>query len=564
MRTNLTESEILKSLIDNKYITEEVATEAIEKYDRNTIIDNLIAKKVVNKDLIGQSIAESLGLKYFDLNSEALSSDALKILPADVILSNRIIIFKVVDRKLYITTDNVRELDEITTNINSMLPKVEIEYFYSLTEDIDEVLLKFKAPFQERVDEILNSGLDFTNKFIDELFNEAIDLRASDIHFEPQPNKVLIKVRIDGLLRELANLPLGVYENILNRIKVLSNIRLDQKFKTQDGAIRFFNNKIEVDLRISIIPILDGQKVVVRILSNYTKDLNIKDLGFSNDNFQKLEKAYKKTVGMVLTTGPTGSGKTTTLYSIIKTIIKPEINITTIEDPVEYRIPGINQIQVNLDNDITFAKGLRSMVRQDPNVMLVGEIRDLETAEIAVNAALTGHLLLSTFHANDAATAIPRLIDMGIEPFLLASTLNLIVAQRLTRKICDSCRVSQEYTLKQLEEIFPLSKDYFKDEKIRLYKGKGCQKCNMTGYKGRIGIFELIEVTDSIQDLITIKATSTEIWRAAVQEGAKSFFDDGIEKVKAGLTTIEEVLRVAPPPVEKKVIYKNIKKLGSK
>lgn len=562
MRSTLTENEILKSLIDNKYLTEEDVSNYIAKYDRNTIIDNLLSNKLVTKDLLGQSIAESLGIPYFDLNSAELSTEAINILSQDVIVEYRALVVKVVDRKIFVVTDNVRNFEEISAKIKSLIPKIEIDFLYSLTEDIDEVLLRFKSPFQERADKIFSEGgLDFTNKFIYELFNEAIELRASDIHLEPQADKVIIKVRIDGLLLVLAEISQKVYENVLNRIKVLANIRIDQRFRTQDGAIRYTSEQIAVDLRVSIIPILDGQKIVIRILSNYTKDLNINDLGFSEENFMKLKKAYSKTFGMILTTGPTGSGKTTTLYSIIKTLQKPEINITTIEDPVEYRIPGINQIQVNTDNEITFAKGLRSMVRQDPNVMLVGEIRDVETAEIAVNAALTGHLLLSTFHANDAATAIPRLMDMGIEPFLLASTLNLIIAQRLARRICEACKYSQEYTHKELEKLIPNSRDYFKEEKIRMYKGKGCQKCNNTGYRGRVGIFEVIDVSEDLQNLILTRASSREIWKVASQEGAQTFFEDGLEKVKSGLTTIEEILRVAPPPTEK-IILKNIKKLS--
>lgn len=563
MRSTLTETEILKSLLDNNYISEEDANKALNEFPKGSIIDNLISRRYFNKEIIGHSIAESHKINYFDLQKSGLEEETLNIIPKEIITSNRVLAFKIDDRKLYVTTDQVKELDELKDILSEAVAKYDIEFYYSLSEDIDEVLLKFKDPFQQRIDLIFESGVDFTNKFLDELFNESFDLKASDIHFEPQPDQVLLRVRVDGLLREIGHIPLPAYENILNRIKVMSNIRIDQRFRTQDGAIRYSSELFDVDLRVSIVPILDGQKIVIRILSNYTKNLNIRDLGFSETNFKKLEKAYKKPFGMILTTGPTGSGKTTTLYSILKILLSPQINITTIEDPVEFRVPGINQIQVNAENDITFAKGLRSIVRQDPNVMLVGEIRDVETAEIAVNAALTGHLLLSTFHANDAATAIPRLIDMGIEPFLLASTLNLIVAQRLVRKICDSCKVSKEYTHADLEKVMPYSKEYFKEDSIRLYQGKGCQKCNFSGYRGRVGVFEVVEINDEIQSLILTKASSSEIWKSALDNGAMSFFDDGMDKVKAGLTTIEEVLRVAPV-IEKKIIYKNIKKLAKK
>jgi len=563
MRSTLSETEILKSLLDNNYISEEDTNKALADYPRGTVIDNLIGARFFSKEIIGHSIAETFKVGYFNLQKSEIKEDTLNIIPKDIVNENRVLAFKVDNYSISVTTDRVEQIEEIKDLLETVIPKYKVEIFYSLTEDIDEILLRFKDPFQDRINTIFESGTDFTNKFLDELFSEAYDLKASDIHFEPQSETVLLRIRVDGLLREVGEVPVQLYENILNRIKVMSNIRIDQRYRTQDGAIRFSNDKFAVDLRVSIVPVLDGQKIVIRILTNYTKNLNIRDLGFSEANFSKLEKAYKKPFGMILTTGPTGSGKTTTLYSIIKILLNPQINITTIEDPVEFRIPGINQIQVNAENEITFARGLRSIVRQDPNVMLVGEIRDVETAEIAVNAALTGHLLLSTFHANDAATAIPRLVDMGIEPFLLASTLNLIVAQRLIRKICDSCKVSHEYTHDDLEELMPYSKEYFKDEKIRLYSGKGCQKCNFTGYRGRIGIFELIEINDELQSLILTKSSSSEIWNVAKENGAISFFEDGLDKVRAGLTTIEEVLRVAPA-IEKKMIYKNLRKLNKK
>jgi type II secretory ATPase GspE/PulE/Tfp pilus assembly ATPase PilB-like protein len=267
-----------------------------------------------------------------------------------------------------------------------------------------------------------------------------------------------------------------------------------------------------------------------------------------------IDMACTKTFGMVLTTGPTGSGKTTTLYSLMKKLHTEDVNITTIEDPVEYRIPGVNQIQVNPAKSITFAKGLRSIVRQDPNIILVGEIRDTETAEIAINAALTGHLLFSTFHANDAATAIPRLLDMGVESFLLASTLNIIIAQRLMRRLCENCRYSEEITISKLNKDLH---QYFKEKTVRLYKSKGCDKCNGTGFKGRIGIFEFIYITPEIQDLISHQegVSSNQIWEVAKSQNAKSFFEDGIEDVLKGVSSLEELLRVAPLDYTKQEFY---------
>jgi type II secretory ATPase GspE/PulE/Tfp pilus assembly ATPase PilB-like protein len=349
------------------------------------------------------------------------------------------------------------------------------------------------------------------------------------------------------MLRLAGSVTMEYYENVLNRIKIQSNLRTDEHFSPQDGAIRFINKDSSVDLRVSIAPTLDGEKVVIRILAEYVKGLTFVDLGFSDYHIKLIEEASKKPFGMILVSGPTGSGKTTSLYALIKKLNTPEVNVTTIEDPVEYRMFGANQIQVNQKTNLTFAKGLRAIVRQDPNVILVGEIRDGETAETAVNAALTGHLLLSTFHANDAATSIPRLLEMNIEPFLLASTLELIIAQRLVRRVCESCRYGYKEKISAMKETFPQAKDYFAGTEITLYKGKGCSTCNGTGYKGRTAIVEMINVTRAIKELINNKPSSEEVWKLAKAEGAKSLFADGIEKVKMGVTTLEEVIRVASP-----------------
>ena len=315
----------------------------------------------------------------------------------------------------------------------------------------------------------------------------------------------------------------------------------------QDGSIHFVKNERIIDFRVSIIPIIEGEKIVMRLLSEYVKAFALADLGLNALHQKLIKEASQKPFGMILVTGPTGAGKTTTLYAVLKILNHIDINITTIEDPIEYRIAGLNQIQVNLQTNLTFAKGLRSIVRQDPDVILVGEIRDNETAEIAVNAALTGHLLLSTFHANDAATAIPRLLDMGIEPFLLASTMEVLIAQRLVRKVCQSCRHSYFVSLNELSKFFPSAKEYFSKTNT-LYKGKGCHVCNQTGYKGRIAIFEFISITPKMKELILTNPSTKRIWELATKEGAQTLFEDGLIKVKQGETTIEELLRVAAPP----------------
>ena len=418
---------------------------------------------------------------------------------------------------------------------------------YSFPKDIESLFLSYRQPLTARLNNALKDAPGFAPKILEELFEEASIDKVSDIHFEPREDSAIIRFRVDGVLQTLGDIPKALYENILNRIKVQSRLRIDKHREPQDGAMRMTIQGKEVDLRISIVPIADGEKTVVRILSAYISELSLTNLGLSASSQKLLYQVAKKPFGMIIVTGPTGSGKTTTLYALIRLLNQPEVNITTIEDPIEYKITGVNQIQVNEATGITFAKGLRSIIRQDPNIILVGEIRDVETAEIAVNAALTGHLLFTTFHANDAATAIPRLLDMGVEPFLMASTLELIVAQRLVRTICQSCKMSQSYPRDYIHNYFPNLKNHFLDESITLYRGKGCPVCKGTGYKGRVAIFEFIQVSQNMKELIMQKPSVNQIWQKAKETGAKGLFEDGMEKVKTGITTLEEVLRVASP-----------------
>lgn len=399
-----------------------------------------------------------------------------------------------------------------------------------------------------RFSTIIRSGRRVAPEMIDAILADALTYRASDIHFEPQPKEVMVRFRVDGVLQEAGRIPREHYENILNRVKVLAHLRTDEHSSAQDGSIRYEHERISIDLRISIVPILDGEKIAIRLLHGYIKEFTLENLGFSTSDQALLTQASQKPFGMILVTGPTGSGKTTTLYALLNILNRPGVNITTIEDPVEYKIAGANQIQVNLQTNLTFAKGLRSIVRQDPDIVLVGEIRDHETAEIAVNAALTGHLLLSTFHANDAATAVPRLLDMNIEPFLLTSTLEVVIAQRLVRKLCEQCKEKQDMTQEELTKLFVSAKRFFPEKRATFENAKGCKVCGQTGYKGRIGIFEFIPNTTEMQDLILKNPSTQQIRELAKQQGSHTLFEDGVEKVRAGITTIAEVLRVAEPP----------------
>ncbi len=360
----------------------------------------------------------------------------------------------------------------------------------------------------------------------------------------------MVRFRIDGVLQHAGNLVKTFYDNILNRVKVQAQLRTDEHQATQDGSIRHVKQGQVTDLRISIIPTLEGEKVVMRVLTEYVKGLTLSSLGLSPEHEELVRTAAKKPFGMILAVGPTGSGKSTTLYSVLRILNNPGINITTIEDPVEYRLEGVNHIQVNPRTELTFARGLRSIVRQDPDVILVGEIRDKETAVIAVNAALTGQLLLSTFHSNDAATAIPRLLYMGTEPFLLASTLEIVIAQRLVRKICEECKVKYTLRSKELAAISGAAAKFLNSRDVTLFKGEGCQACSGTGYKGRTAIYEIIRVTPEMEDLILKNPSSKQVWEMARQQGAGSLFEDGLRKIQEGQTTIEELTRVASPTIQ--------------
>jgi len=383
--------------------------------------------------------------------------------------------------------------------------------------------------------ELEQSGNISIIALIDALIEEAHRSRVSDIHIDPLVKKVRIRFRIDGVLQEAYTFPKEINSEVISRIKVLSKLRTDEHQATQDGRFRYVFPEINefVDFRVSIMPTYHGENAVLRLLSDKAEQFTLENLGFNATDRKKIEDALKKSSGMILATGPTGSGKTTTLYTLIKMLNSKEVSIITIEDPIEYAVEGVEQIQVNPRSGLTFANGLRSILRQDPNIIMVGEIRDTETAGMAVNTALTGHLLLSTLHTNDAATTLPRLLDMGIEEYLVASTVSIAIGQRLVRKICKHCKEKIELT----EKTILLHSNY-------VYKGKGCGECNQSGYSGRICINEVLVADSEIREAILRKASADEIRKIAVKNGMTTMFEDGFRKVEAGETTIEEVLRV--------------------
>lgn len=427
--------------------------------------------------------------------------------------------------------------------------KGKINIVFVGESSIDTIIRHYRKPLVTRFQSIIDKQRKVAPEILEEILDDAIKMRASDIHFEPQEDIVLVRFRVDGVLHEAGRIPKEYYEGVVNRVKIEADMRTDEHFAAQDGAIRHKAGNISMDIRVSIVPIVDGEKIVMRLLAAYVRSLSLGELGFSPEHQEVLTEAAYKPFGMILTTGPTGSGKSTTLSALMKLRNQPDVNISTIEDPVEYKMLGINHIQVNPETDLTFASGLRSLVRQDPDVILVGEIRDGETADISINAALTGHLLFSTLHSNDSATAVPRLLDMGAEPFLLASTIDVIIAQRLVRRICNHCRYSYTIDASKAKKLFKGAHKFFKGSgKVTLFKGKGCTSCGQTGFKGRVGIYELLKVTPEIQNLIIARATSAEINDKARKQGMKLMFEDGFAKVMSGLTTIEELMRVAAPP----------------
>lgn len=382
-------------------------------------------------------------------------------------------------------------------------------------------------------------------RLVQHIVEEAQSLRASDVHIDPEHDSVRVRYRVDGVLQNAHKFAKSMHSEVISRIKILAGLRTDEHQAAQDGRFRSFlaDGERPVDVRVSVVPTYFGENAVLRLLSDKADDYTLEALGFSAGNREKIRAAIKKPYGMILATGPTGSGKTTTLYTLLKKLNTSEVSVITIEDPIEYAVEGIEQIQVNPRTGLTFANGLRSILRQDPNIIMVGEIRDGETAGIAVNTALTGHLVLSTLHTNDAATTLPRLLDMKIESYLIASTVNVAIGQRLVRKICEACKIAKQLTpaeAKSLSSVIPAAA--LKKAKV-FYHGKGCEKCNQTGYSGRVGVHEVLVPSPAIRDAVLRKSPASEIRRLAVEEGMATLIEDGFEKAAAGITTIEEVLR---------------------
>ncbi|HSX28909.1 MAG TPA: GspE/PulE family protein [Candidatus Saccharimonadales bacterium] len=539
-------------LLKGSYISESDSN-AAEKasHDSLSYIDYLIRSELLSKSLLGQALAEDYKLSFADLEAHPISKENLALIPEETARTLRVVVVKSTDDSVLLATDTPEGVT--AQKLRPFFGTKKLLLAYTLPEYINASFALYEQPLATRFSRIIESSNRVAPEIVDEIVKDAISFRASDIHFEPQADTVIVRFRVDGTLREAGTLPKEYYDNILNRVKVESGMRIDEHQAAQDGAIQRHGEGYSTDLRVSLVPTVNGEKVVMRVLSSYIQSLNLSDIGLDNAHREMVEAYASKPFGMILTTGPTGSGKTTTLYALLKLLNRSNVNVTTIEDPVEYKMAGVNQIQVREQTNMTFAKGLRAIVRQDPDIILVGEIRDRETAEISVNAALTGHILLSTFHANDAATAIPRLVEMGIEPFLLASTLEVVIAQRLVRKICSNCRhsIPASEALKSVKAPGVDLTQYLHPTDT-VYAGKGCNVCSGSGYQGRMALFQFIEITPEMQELILHEPSTREIETLARTQGSVPMFDDGLQKVRNGITTISEVIRVVPPPKDKK------------
>ncbi|OGE17567.1 hypothetical protein A3F00_05400 [Candidatus Daviesbacteria bacterium RIFCSPHIGHO2_12_FULL_37_11] len=556
MPAGITDKDLFKLILDNQIIGEkELKTAwdlAIEK--RIPLYDTLLENDLISDENLGKLIADYLQLPYVNLEKETIPIDLLRIIPEEIAEKQQAILFGKSQTGLKLAIFNPKNSEFISMVSKKAGQKIDI--FFATPRSIKKSLNLYKKELQKTFDELLKSQVDEAGKaavkeapianIVETLIEYAYRSNSSDVHIEPEEEYSLVRFRIDGILHDELKIPRKLHDQVITRIKVLSNLRTDEHLSAQDGKLQMKLKEEELDVRVSIVPIVEGEKGVLRLLTSHYRQFGLTDLGMGKDALEKVKKGFEKPYGMILSTGPTGSGKTTSIYSILKILNTREKNIATIEDPVEYEIEGINQIQVNAKTNLTFAEGLRSILRQDPDIIYVGEVRDNETADIAINSSMTGHLVLSTLHTNDAATAFPRLIDMNIEPFLVASTVNVIIAQRLVRKICEKCKFSFTKTVDELAKQFPkdsVGKFLGTGPEVRLFQGKGCSVCHLTGYSGRVGIFEVLAVSEAIKALITQKSDSDVIDKKAREEGMVTMHEDGLNKVQLGITTIEEVLR---------------------
>ena len=560
----------------------------LAKRSKQSLQETVIDQKVVSDEKLTKMIGELIDVPFVRIEPKDILDDVLKKIPEHIARQYNVVLFAInEDGSLSLAMedpDDVQALNFIQKEIG-----YNTKVFLATKSNILDCLENYRGDMNDELDEVISvqkdasaedqnvSQDDFAEnspiaQTVNLLLEYAIKSNASDIHIEPREDYVQVRYRIDGVLKEVNKLPRNVHGALVSRIKILSNLKIDERRVPQDGRFKIKVSGKQYALRVSTLPIADGEKVVMRILDESNQAISLDKLGYWGLSLATVKDAMAQPNGMILVTGPTGSGKSTSLFSVLSELNTPDVNISTIEDPVEYKIPGVNQTQTNAKAGMTFASGLRALLRQDPNIIMVGEIRDGETANLGVQAALTGHLVFSTLHTNNAATCLPRLLDMGIEPFLIASTVKAVIGQRLVRRLCMNCRqeyvpnaeelsyIVQMFSLKQgsIQRLHELEGQAFAD-KIggdtpmgstdvtiqRLWRPnpEGCDKCNHVGFKGRVGIYEVLGISVAIQKMITANATSNDIQEQAISEGMVTMQTDGLIKSLRGVTTIEEVLR---------------------
>ncbi len=568
MRLPVPPQQLKKRLTEENLIAPERFDAFLMEAERKNqdLLDILVSEKIVNQDYLYGILSEILGVELAALGARQMDEEALRLLPEEIARQRQVIVFgKEPDGTLDAAMLDPGDLETIEFLKTRLQAK--IRPFLATADDLNRGFsvygLRSTTDFKRIMEENVQASLRSQTKsaeeaaadlpivaIVDNIMSYALAMRASDIHLEILEDATLIRYRIDGILYEIIRIPRSVHNALVARIKILSGLKLDEHFKPQDGRFRHQIGSQITDVRVAVMPTYYGEKIEMRLLEATQKPLSLEELGMLAETRKPVEENLKKAYGMLLVCGPTGSGKTTTLYALMNILNRPNVNIVTVEDPIEYNMRYANQTQINPQAGITFASGLRAILRQDPNIIMVGEIRDKETAGIAVQAALTGHLLLSSLHTNDAPTAIPRLFDLGVPPFLAASVLNAILAQRLVRRICPTCVYSYDAD----ESVVKIIKEQFADlgvptEEQKLpkifFQGKGCSVCGNTGYRGRLGIFEVVDVADTIKKLIVApKFDLGDLRRESRRAGGRTMFEDGLNKVQLGLTTIEEVLRV--------------------
>ncbi|OGE14899.1 hypothetical protein A3F00_05080 [Candidatus Daviesbacteria bacterium RIFCSPHIGHO2_12_FULL_37_11] len=565
--TALSSSETIEDILFKQGVLskEQLSSVKLESINTGSPSEKIILDhNIAPPDRVAAARAELLHVPFMKLEGKAIPTDILNLIPEPVARRYKLIPFDRQKDQLLVALEDPMDLQIIQfiekksgmrikpflSLPEDILKEINDQYAQNLTTDVTSALREaeqIKPQETDEAPEVIHEA-PVTN-IINQLLEYAVKTKASDIHIEPQEDRTRVRFRIDGILHEKIILPKGVHDSLISRVKIMSVLKIDERRLPQDGRFTFTFGREEVDLRVSTVPTVYGEKVVLRLLPKSSAAPTMQELGLRGISLKNLETQLLRTHGIVLICGPTGSGKTTTLYSILTKISTTRINVLTIEDPVEYQIPGVNQVQANPAIGLTFASALRSFLRQDPNTIMVGEIRDTETADLAIQAALTGHQVFSTLHTNTASGALPRLLDMGAEPFLLASSVSAIVGQRVVRKICENCKLSFEApeevagNLKQvLGNLLPT---IAKGGSIKLFKGKGCGQCGNAGYLGRIGIFEVLVVSEKISREILDRVTAQEIETTSRTEGMITMKQDGYLKVLEGITTLEEVLRVA-------------------